>query len=78
MTWGNVCYFYGEGHYPNRVWQDPAIRDDGKLEVVAQQLADLTETVNRIRDGQDADFLTRGRSARQAERALRDAGFTKT
>lgn len=42
-----------------------------------QQLADLTETVNRIRDGQDADFLARGKTQRQAERALRDAGYTK-
>lgn len=43
-----------------------------------QQLADLTETVNRIRDGQDADFLTRGKAQRQADRALRDAGSTKS
>ena len=78
LTWGNVCYLYGESHYPERAWQDPAIRDTGKLDQVTQQLADLTEAVNRIRDGQDADFLTRGKSPRQAERALRDAGYTKS
>jgi len=78
LTWNNVCYFYGRNLYPDGVWQDPAVHGFGKLDVVTQQLADLTETVNRIRDGQDADFLTRGKSQRQAERALRDAGYNKS
>lgn len=78
LTWNNVCYHYGRSLYPNWVWLDPAVHGFGKLDAVTQQLADLTEAVNRIRDGQDADFLTRGKSPRQAERALRDAGYTKS
>lgn len=77
LTWNNVCYHYGRSLYPDWVWLDPAVHGFGKLDRVSQQLADLTETVNRIRDGQDADFLTRGKTQRQAERALRDAGYTK-
>lgn len=77
LTWGNICYFFGHRVYADWVWQDPALTRDGKLDRLDRKIDELTTAVSAIKDGQDADFLTRGKSQRQAERALRDAGFTK-
>lgn len=77
LTWGNIAHFYGAYTYADWVWQDPALTRDGKLDRLDRKIDELTTAVSAIKDGQDADFLTRGKTQRQAERALRDAGFTK-
>lgn len=81
LTWGNVCAYYGHRAFADWVWNDPAVTGPAKLDEMSrsinERLDQLNAAVIAIKDGQDADFLTRGKSQRQAERALRDAGFTK-
>jgi len=77
-TWGNLSYHYGRRNYADWAFEDPAVRgSDARFDELSAKIDQLANTVGNIKDGQDVDLLTRGKSKRDAERVLRQVGFTK-